>query len=127
VRQPTGRFHELSHGSAAWLFQQFEHLFRLGPSRTPSAFAGLAFLGGLAPFLAGVAFLFALALDGATRAFRGAALGFVVAFGPLAVAVAWAISWVSVVDVVIGILLAVDYRVTTWIALVWDRSKAILL
>jgi len=30
VRQPTGSFHEISHGGAAWLFQQFEHLFCLG-------------------------------------------------------------------------------------------------
>ena len=44
----------------------------------------------------------------------------------VAAAVAWADSCVSVLDVVIFILLAVDYRVTTSITLAADRSKAIL-
>ena len=65
-------------------------------------------------------------LDGATRGFCARALGFVVAFGSWAVAVAWAVSCVSVVDVVICFLLAVDYRVTTWITLLAHTSKAIL-
>lgn len=72
------------------------------PSRTPSAFADLAFFGALAPFLTELVFLLDRSLDGATRGFRARPLAFVVAFGywAVAVAAAWAVSWASVVDVV---------------------------
>jgi hypothetical protein len=65
-------------------------------------------------------------LDGATRGLCARALAFVVAFGAWAVALAWAVSWVSVVNVVISNLLAVDYRVTTSITLVGHQSNSIL-
>src|ERR1039458_4425174 len=51
------------------------------PSRTPSAFGFVAFLGALAAFLAGVVFLVDLALDGATGRACFADLAFVGAFG----------------------------------------------
>src|ERR1039458_4166041 len=51
------------------------------PSRTPSAFGFVAFLGSLVAFLAGVVFLADLALDGATGRACFAALAFVGAFG----------------------------------------------
>jgi hypothetical protein len=49
----------------------------------PAFFAHLAVL---AAFFVGVAFFPDFALDGATRGFRGAAVGFVAAFGCSAVA-----------------------------------------
>ncbi len=54
VRQPTGSFHEISHGGAAWMFQQFEHLFRLGPLARTVCLRRLGFRGRLhALFLQG--------------------------------------------------------------------------
>jgi hypothetical protein len=49
--------------------------------RAFSAFADVAFLGALEAFLAGVVFLRDFGLDGTTRGFRGAALGFEAALG----------------------------------------------
>jgi hypothetical protein len=60
------------------------------PSRAPDDFRPLATLGALARLLTLVALFADFGFDGATRGFRGAALAFVVAFGSLARAVAWA-------------------------------------
>jgi hypothetical protein len=84
-------------------------------------------LAALAPFFAGVVFFPDLAFEGATWGFRGATLAFVLAFGSLAGAVAWAVcsSVVSVVMVVSPLRLIT--AVSTSITLVRRRSKRILL
>lgn len=69
---PPGSIHQFFGGGATRSFQQIEDLLVLLPSRTPSAFAYVAFLGALTRFLAEVVFLLDLPLDDATRGFRGA-------------------------------------------------------
>jgi hypothetical protein len=63
--------------------------------------AFVAFLGALAPFFAALAFLLGFPFEVAIRGFCARALAFLGGSGfSAAVAVAWAVSWVSVVDVV---------------------------
>ena len=69
-------------------FSRSRTLAVLLPSRAPSAFADLAFLGALVLFFAEVGFFPDLAFEDATWARRGATRAFLGASGSLAVAVA---------------------------------------
>ena len=74
MRLPASGFDQFLRRGAPGRFSRSRTLAVLLPSRAP-AFAGLAFLGALAPFLAGVVFFPDLGFEDATCARRGASTG----------------------------------------------------
>src|SRR5689334_13610153 len=98
-------------------FSKSRTLAVLLPSRAPAAF-----VAPLGAFLTGVAFFPDLPFFGATWARRAPAVAFLLAFSSSAVG-ARAVAVASAFEIIVFLLMAVDYRVTTSITPVGGKCK----